>query len=296
MIPSATTQNTGLGIWLMIATSAVFALQDGISRHLAAEYNVTMVVMIRFWFFALFVMALAARAPGGLRAATRSATPLIQALRGVLLATEVCVMVVAFVKLGLIASQAVFTCYPLLIAALSGPILGESVGWRRWTAIAVGFAGVLIVLQPGFAVFSPWALVALTAALLFALYGLLTRYVARHDAPSVSFFWTGTVGALALTPFGLAHWEAMSLKDWGWMAALCCTACLGHWMLIRAYAVAEASVIQPFAYLQLVFVAALGITLFNESIALNVIVGASIVVGAGIFTLWRQTVKARKSP
>jgi drug/metabolite transporter (DMT)-like permease len=88
----------------------------------------------------------------------------------------------------------------------------------------------------------------------------------------------------------------MSLQDWGWMAALCCTACLGHWMLIRAYAVAEASVIQPFAYLQLVFVAALGITLFNESIALNVIVGASIVVGAGIFTLWRQTVKARKSP
>lgn len=295
MTPSATTQNTGLGIWLMIATSVVFALQDGISRHLAAEYNVTMVVMIRFWAFALFVIALAVRAPGGLRAAARSSTPLLQALRGVLLGAEVCVMVVAFVKLGLIASHAVFASYPLLIAALSGPILGESVGWRRWTAIAVGFTGILIILQPGFAVFSPWALVALAAALMFALYGLLTRYVARRDPPSVSFFWTGTAGAIALTPIGLATWQPMSPQDWGWMAALCCTATLGHWMLIRAYAVAEASVIQPFAYLQLVFVSALAITLFNETLATNVILGAGIVVAAGLFTLWRQSVKARQT-
>lgn len=294
MTPTATTQNTSLGIWLMIATSAVFALQDGMSRHLAAEYNVTMVVTIRFWFFALFVMALAARAPGGLRAATRSATPVIQALRGLLLVAEVCVMIVAFIRLGLIATHAVFVSYPLLIAALSGPVLGESVGWRRWTAIGIGFVGILIILKPGFAVFSPWALVALAAALMFALYGLLTRYVARRDPPSVSFFWTGTIGAIAVTPIGLANWEPMSATDWGWMAALCCTAILGHWMLIRAYAVAEASVIQPFAYLQLVFVAALGITLFDETLATNVILGAGIVVAAGLFTLWRQTVKDRQ--
>ncbi|MGL6208862.1 MAG: DMT family transporter [Paracoccaceae bacterium] len=292
---TATTQNTSLGIWLMIATSAVFALQDGISRHLAAEYNVTMVVMIRFWFFALFVMVLAARSPGGLRAATRSAVPWVQILRGVLLATEVCVMVLAFVKLGLIPSHAVFTSYPLLVAALSGPILGEAVGWRRWTAIGVGFLGVLIILQPGYAVFSPWALVPLCAALLFAIYGLLTRYVARFDAPSVSFFWTGIAGAIALTPIGLTFWEPMHPADWGWMAALCCTACLGHWMLIRAYAVAEASVIQPFAYLQLVFAAGIAIMLFGEVLELNVAIGAGIVVAAGLFTLWRQAVKARQN-
>jgi len=293
--PSATAQNTTLGIWLMIGTSAVFALQDGISRHLAAEYNVTMVVMIRFWFFALFVMAVAARAPGGLAAATRSARPGVQILRGVLLSAEVCVMVLAFVHLGLIPSHAVFTCYPLLVAALSGPILGEAVGWRRWSAIAVGFAGVLVILQPGVAVFSVWALVPLCAASMFALYGLLTRYVARYDAPSVSFFWTGVTGAVAMTPVGLYFWEAMSPVDWLWMGALCCTACLGHWMLIRAYAVAEASVIQPFAYLQLVFVAVIGLTLFDETLAPNVALGAGIVVAAGLFTLWRQQVKARQA-
>ena len=290
---SSTPQNTRLGIWLMIATTVVFAAQDGISRHLADSYSVMMVVMIRFWFFALFVLALAARAPGGLRAASRSAYPWVQLARGLILVAEICVMVVGFVKLGLIEAHAVFTCYPLLVAALSGPILGEKVGWRRWTAILVGFAGVLIILEPGFAVFSPWALVPLLAAFMFALYGLLTRYVARRDAAPVSFFWTGVVGAIAMTPFGLATWTWMTPADWGWMATLCCTAVLGHWLLIRAFAVAEASAIQPFAYLQLVFASGIGLVIFDESLRPNVALGAGIVVAAGVFTLWRQRVREK---
>ena len=88
---------------------------------------------------------------------------------------------------------------------------------------------------------------------MFAVYGLLTRYVARKDSATVSFFWTGVVGAVAMTPFGLAHWVWMTPVDWGWMALLCCTAALSHWLLIKSYAVAEASAIQPFAYLQLVW-------------------------------------------
>lgn len=288
-------QNTRLGIWLMIATCAVFAVQDGISRHLGGAYNVYMVVMIRFWFFALFVTAMAGRAPGGLKAAVHSHFPRLQILRGVLLVAEVCVMVVAFVRLGLIESHAVFTSYPLLVAALSGPVLGEKVGWRRWSAVAAGFLGVLIILQPGVAVFSPWALVPLLSAFLFAIYGLLTRYVARKDAASVSFFWTGVAGAVVITPFGLWHWQAMSLPDWGWMAMLCCTGAFAHWLLIRTYEIAEASAVQPFAYLQLVFAAILGLAVFGETLRTNVILGAVIVVAAGVFTLWRQRVRAQSA-
>ena len=288
-----TPQNLPLGIALMIATSAIFALQDGLSRHLAGSYNVYMVVMIRFWFFAAFVMVLASRQPGGLRAATRSRYPLRQSLRGVLLVTEVCIIVIGFVHIGLIASHAVFACYPLLVAALSGPVLGERVGWRRWAAIGAGFVGVLIILQPGIAVISPWALLPLLSALLFALYGLLTRFVARGDSAAVSFFWTGTTGAAAMTLVGVWFWQPMSAADWGWMAALCGTAALGHWCLIKALAVAEASAVQPFAYLQLVFVSLLGITVFDETLAPNVALGAGVVVAAGLFTLWRQRVTAR---
>lgn len=286
-------QNNRLGAWLMIGTSFVFALQDGISRHLADSYNVYMVVMIRFWFFAAFVMLLAARKPGGIRAATHSRFPLIQITRGVLLAAEVCVMVTAFTLLGLVESHAVFTCYPLLVAALSGPVLGEKVGWRRWTAIGIGFIGILIILQPGVRVFSPAAVIPLVAAFMFALYGLLTRYVARADSASVSFFWTGIVGAAAMTPVGLMHWQMMSAGDWGWMAVLCCTAATGHWLMIRSLEVAEASAVQPFAYFQLVFIAVLGPAVFGEVIRPNVAIGAGIVVAAGLFTLWRQRVRAK---
>ncbi|HKK85213.1 MAG TPA: DMT family transporter, partial [Roseovarius sp.] len=251
-------------------------------------YNVLMVVMIRYWFFAAFVMSVAARKAGGLRAAARTRQPLVQGFRAVLLVTEICVMVFGFTLLGLVESHAVFICYPLLIAALSGPILGEHVGWRRWLAIGVGFVGVIIILEPGFGVFQPAAVIPLIAALMFALYGLLTRYVARQDSAATSFFWTGTVGSVAMTAVGIWFWEPMTGPDWVWMGALCITGALGHFTLIKCYEVAEASSVQPFAYLQLVFGSAIGITVFSETIRVNVALGAALIVGAGLFTLWRQ--------
>ncbi|MDE0968231.1 MAG: DMT family transporter [Octadecabacter sp.] len=282
-----TTQNIRLGIILMIATTFVFAVQDGISRHLAGQYNVLMIVTIRYWFFAAFAIAIARRQTGSVRKTATTTQPALQIFRGLLLASEICIMVWGFVLLGLVEAHAIFTCYPLLIAALSGPILGENVGWRRWAAIGVGFVGVLIILQPGITVFSPAAAVPLLAALMFALYGLLTRYAARRDRTATSFFWTGIVGAVALTPLGLWMWEPMIGSDWWWMSALCITGVAGHWLLIRAYEIAEASAVQPFAYLQLVFASAIGLSVFNETLALNVAIGAGLVVSAGIFTLWR---------
>jgi drug/metabolite transporter (DMT)-like permease len=287
-------QNTRLGILLMLATTLVFAVQDGISRHLAENYNVMMVVMVRFWAFAIFVSVLAMRGGGGIGRAIGTRHPWVQTARGLILVAEICIMVVAFTRLGLIESHAVFTAYPLLVAALSGPVLGEKVGWRRWTAIGVGFIGVLIILEPGSGVFSVWALLPFVSALMFALYGLLTRYVARGDAPSVSFFWTGVVGAIGMTPFGLTHWTWMTPGDWLWMGTLCITAMVGHGLLIKAYAVAEASAVQPFAYLQLVWIAVLGFLLFDERLRPNVALGAAIVTGAGVFTLWREQVRARQ--
>ncbi|MBM7069366.1 DMT family transporter [Actibacterium sp. 188UL27-1] len=285
-------QDTRKGIVLMVATTLVFAVQDGISRYLAGEYNVVMIVTIRYWFFAAFAIAMAGRMAGSLRQAAVTRMPVMQALRGVLLAAEICVMVAAFVVLGLVESHAIFAAYPLLIAALSGPVLGERVGWRRWIAIAIGFVGILVILRPGFAVFSPAAVIPLISATMFALYGLLTRYVARTDSAATSFFWTGTVGAIAITPFGLWAWQPMAAPDWAWMMALCVFGALGHWLLIRAYEVAEASAVQPFAYLQLVFAASFGVLIFQEDLALNVIIGSAIVVSAGLFTLWRERRRA----
>ncbi|WP_170517044.1 DMT family transporter [Ruegeria atlantica] len=280
--------NVRAGIGLMIAATIVFALQDGISRHLAGTYNTYMVVMIRYWFFAAFVIALAARAPSGLRAAAQTSQLGLQVFRGVLLAAEICVAVFAFTVLGLIDTMAVFICYPLLVAALSGPVLGEKVGWRRWSAIGVGCIGVLIILQPGVGVFNPWAIVPLISALMFALYGLLTRFAARKDNAATSFFWTGIAGAVAMTSVGMWFWEPMARPDWVWMAVLCVSGVLGHWLLIKCYEMAEASAVQPFAYFHLVWGTILGITVFGEALRPEVVLGAALVVAAGLFTLWRE--------
>ena len=282
------TSNTRLGIGLMIATTFVFAVQDGLSRHLAGEYNVWMIVMIRYWFFAAFVMTIAQARAGSIRRAAATTQPVLQAFRGLLLAGEICIMVAGFVALGLVESHAIFACYPLLVAALSGPVLGEGVGWRRWVAIGVGFVGVLVILEPGITVFAPAAVLPLAAACMFALYGLLTRHVARADTTATSFFWTGVSGAVAMTCIGVWFWEPMTAADWGWMAALCVTGVTGHWLLIRCYEVAEASAVQPFAYLQLVFASAIGLLIFGEALQTHVAVGAAIVVAAGVFTLLRN--------
>ncbi|KJZ17973.1 DMT family transporter [Loktanella sp. S4079] len=284
--------NARLGIILMIATTFVFAIQDGISRHLGEHYNVLMIVMVRYWFFAAFVVAIATKQSGSIKAAATTRQPILQIIRGILLALEICVMVTGFVALGLVESHAVFACYPLLVAALSGPVLGEQVGWRRWMAIGIGFVGVLVILQPGYGVFTPAAIIPLIAALMFAVYGLLTRYAARKDTSATSFFWTGVAGAVVMTIAGAWSWEPMTPTDWGWMATLCVTGAAGHWLLIKTYEVAEASAVQPFAYLQLVFASAIGVFIMGESIRPNVALGAAIVISAGLFTLWRARQKS----
>ena len=285
------------GIALMIATTFVFAVQDGISQYLASEYNVVMIVMVRYWFFAIFVMTLSACRPGGIRAAAHTTQPGLQILRGLLLVAEICVMVLAFTLLGLIESHAIFTLYPLLIAALSGPVLTEKVGWRGWTAIAVGFIGVLIILRPGLRVFSIDALVPLLAALMFALYGLLTRRAARDDSAATSFFWTGVAGAAAITCIGPFFWASLHGTDWIWMGILCVTGVGGHWLLIKTYEAAEAGTVQPFAYFQLVFATVIGLTIFRETLDPWTAAGAGLIVGAGVYSLlWEQQRKRRVSP
>lgn len=283
-----TKQNERLGILLMIITTIVFASQDGLSKYLATEYNVYMVVMIRYWFFAAFVISMSSRRTGGIKRVAKTKSPILQIFRSLILVAEMCITILAFTLLGLAETHAIFASYPLIIAMLSGPILGEYVGWRRWLAISVGFIGILIILNPGNGIFSPYALVPLAGAILFALYGLLTRYVGQNDNSSTSFFWTGVVGSIAMTVVGLNFWDPVSKSDWSIMLLLSASGVVGHYLLIKCYEVAEASAVQPFAYLQLIWASMIGIIIFGEQITTNVLIGACIIVGAGLFTLWRE--------
>lgn len=275
----------------MVVTMLIFAVQDGISQYLAREYNVFFIVMVRYWFFALFVVILCSKQPGGLRKAISTKQPFLQVFRGALLALEVIVMITSFTLLGLIESHAIFSIYPLLVAALSGPVLKEFVGWKRWSAIFIGFIGVMIILKPSNNVFSLEAIIPLVAALMFALYSLLTRYAARQDTSMTSFFWTGIIGAVVMSIVGSGYWIALKPVDWAWLGLLCILACLAHYLLIKCYELSEASSLQPFAYLQLLFATIIGLWIFSEKLEVHVVMGALLVVLSGLFAIWRERQK-----
>ena len=284
-----------LGILLMLGAAVTFGLQDGLSRLLAEAYNVMSVITIRYWAFALFVLAFSASRPGGIRAVARTGRPVLQTARGILLITQICTATYGFTVIGLVGWQVIFASYPLMIAALSVPFLGERVGWRRWLAIIAGFAGVVLALDPGGEIFGVAMLLPLFGAAQFALYGILTRMAGRGDSTETSFFWTGVVGALAITLVAPLAWEPPTGGDWGWMILLCAAAIMGHFMLIKAFAIAEAGVLQPFAYFGIATSAAVGYFGFGDAVTPAMLVGGGIIIAAGLFTLWRERVVARRA-
>ena len=280
--------NPRLGIALMIATTVVFAVQDGISRYLAENYNVITVVTIRYLFFMCFVLVYSSRQKGGIRHVASSGQLPLQIGRGLLLVAQICIAILSFSTVGLVNFHAVFASYPLMVMALSVPILGETVGWRRWLAVCVGFCGVLLILRPGTAMFSSASILPVLAAFMMAVYGILTRYAARRDAAETSFFWTAMAGGIAMLCVGPFFWLPPVGSDWGWMGLLCLTGTGGHYLLIKALDATKASTIQPFAYLQLVFASSIGILVFADSLDPMLIIGSSIIISSGLFALQRE--------
>lgn len=283
------------GIWLMIGAMMAYTVQDGISRFLAGEYSVWMSVMTRYWFFASFVVLWAMRRPNGLKAAVTTRKQGLHLMRALIHVSEICVIVFSFTLLGLINTHALFLVCPLIVAFLSGPILGEKVGLRLWLAIGTGFAGILVILRPGSDVFSLLAALPLLSALMFALYSVLTRLATRDEDSFVSFFWSGVLGAVLMTCVGIWFWEPMPLAHWALTAANGLVAVVANYLLIQCYSRAEASVVQPFAYFQLVFVMIMGVTLFNETLELATVIGGVIVICAGLSTLWNVSPMGKKT-
>ena len=278
-------RNPTLGIWLMVAAVATFAAQDGFARHLAGEYNTLMIIMIRYWAFAGFVIFLALRQTQGPRAAIRSTRLVAHLARSCLLVAEICLIVWGYTLIGLIESHAVFAICPLLIVALSGPILGERIVWQRWAAVAAGMLGVIIILRPGVGVFSWAALLPLAAAFLFALYSVLTRLTTRNEPTFPAFFWPGVIGAVLMTGLGLPHLKPMLPLDMAFLAIYCALSIFSHWLLLKCYEQIEAARVQPYAYLQIVFVTIIGLTIYGEVLELPVLIGTLMVVGAGLYAL-----------
>ena len=182
----------------MLIATLVFATQDGLSRYLAEKYSVTLTIILRFWalaagislYFFLFKKS---------RSLVFSKRPLLQILRSSILVAEIFVTVYSFTIVGLVATSAIFSSYPLLVVIFSYFILKEELTKLKFAIVLVGFLGVLIIVKPGGDVFQMHSIIPFIGAVLFALYGVLTRMASFSDSSYTSLIWTGLIGAFFST-------------------------------------------------------------------------------------------------
>lgn len=275
------------GILLTLLAMGLFGAMDGLSKFLVAHYPTPLVLWLRHLVaLAIALLILARRRP--VRLLTSSRAPWLQLARSVLLVVEMGLVLFVFSLMPLADAHAILAAVPLLVTALSAPLLGERVGWRRWAAVAVGFAGVLVILRPGLGVLQPGAVLALLCTGLYALYNILTRLVARSDPPETGFLLQTAIGAALLCLVGPFFWVPIAPAHWPLVLAQATLGALGHLCLVRALALAPAVVVQPFTYTLLLYAVVVGFLVFGDVPDLWTVVGGLVVVGAGVYSALRE--------
>jgi drug/metabolite transporter (DMT)-like permease len=272
------------GIVLMLATMLIFVVTDTIAKWLTRFYPVPQVAWARFFFAFVFVALLLG--PQAL-SALRSRRLDLQLARSALQIGSTLTFFLAIAVLPIATAISVSFLQPLLITALSVPLLGERVGPRRWTAIAVGFAGMLAIVRPGPAMDLALLLPVGTAAC-SALYYIATRIVSRADPVTTSLFYTAALGMMATSAALPWSWTAPDLIGWCLFAVVGGLAALGHLLVIQAYGHAPASVLAPFVYTQLVWATGLGWAIFGDLPDGWTLLGAAIIVASGLYVFHRE--------
>lgn len=274
------------GIAVMLVAVSLFAVQDTVAKQLTGAYPAVEIAWTRYFFSLVFVLL--ALPWLGRKAPLVSRRPGLQLLRGVFLYTSTLFFVLAVSHMPLATATAIGFIAPLLLTALSIPLLGETVGPRRWAAIAVGFLGMLIIIRPGFGAFD-WALLLPVAMACFnAVYQAVTRLVRGADPPFTALLYPTAVGCvLGFLPVPFV-WVTPSPGDALLMALMGLCGALSHFCLIRAFAMAPATTLAPFAYSQLVWVALFGYSVFGDIPDLATLLGAAVIAASGLYVFHRE--------
>jgi drug/metabolite transporter (DMT)-like permease len=274
----------------MVAATFFFVALDTTGKHLASTYPVEQVVWARFAFHLLFV---ALWLGTGLPHAMRSRRPGLQALRSVLMLCANGAAFLALRSLPLVDVSVLIFTSPLIVTALSGPLLGERVGARRWAAVAIGLVGALIVIRPGPALLQGVALVPLVAAFSFSLYQIATRRLSRHDSAMTMLLYTPVAGVALTSAILPVHWQTPDLWGWALMAFAGLVGLAGQLCLIRAIQAAPLPVIAPFNYLALIWSTLAGVLIFGDLPDAATMLGAAIIVASGLYVVHRERLRAR---
>jgi len=271
----------------MSGAVALFACLDAMAKYLGGHMEPLQVVAIRY--LTAFLLALIISNPFTRPGLLKTTRPGLQIVRGLMMLLTTIFNFLAFRYLQLDEALAIMFSTPFLVAIMAGPLLGEWVGWRRWTAIAVGFFGVLVVIRPGLGGMQWAALLSVAAAIFYAGYAIATRMVMRHDSSETTLFYANVVGVVIMLPILPFVWTAPpSGFDLMLLFAVGAFGSAGHFLLILAHNRAPASVLSPFMYTQLLWAVTFGYLVFNNVPNHWTLAGAAIVVGSGLYLLYRE--------
>lgn len=271
----------------MCGAVACFACLDATAKYLNNHMDTLQVVWARY--ASAFVLALVIYNPVSHPGLMRTTRPVLQVARSALLLGSTFLNFFAIRYLQLDQALAIMFSTPFIVAILAGPVLGEWVGWRRWTAIMVGFAGVLLVARPGAGGVHPAAILSLGGAICYAIYGISTRVLARTDSNETTLFYSNLVGALAMMPVLPFVWSKPdSLLIAALMVVIGAFGSMGHYFLIAGHRLAPASVLSPYIYTQIVWAAALGYLVFSDVPNRWTLAGTVVVIASGLYMLARE--------
>jgi drug/metabolite transporter (DMT)-like permease len=278
----------------MCGAVACFACLDATAKYLVGGMDIMLVVWARY--ASAMLLTLAVSNPINRPGLLKTTRPVLQLVRSTLLLGSTVFNFIAFRYLQLDEALAILFSTPFIVSALAGPMLGEWLGWRRWTAICVGFAGVLLVIRPGLGGFQWAGLFSLASALCYALYGIATRVLSRTDSNETTLFYSNLVGTVAMLPVLPFVW-VMPTDPLTIMLMLVMGAfgSFGHYLLIAGHRLAPASVLSPFIYTQLVWATAFGYLVFGNVPNGWTLAGAAVVVGSGLYILHRERIRGARS-
>jgi|GEM_PF-60601 len=276
------------GIGLMLLGIFLFCCNDALGKWLLGTYSVWQMLVIRSVAALLVMSPLIWREGSSFAAAPR---PGLQVVRVALSVMESIMFFIAVTYLPLADTVTFYLAAPIYVTALSALLLGERVGWRRWSAVTVGFVGVIIAMRPSAASLTWPALIALAGSIFFAVFLIITRMLrGTSEVVMVS----GTFGAM-LAVSGIAApfaWVAPSVRDLGLMAFLGLVAMVAFACVNRSLKLAPASVVVPYQYTMIVWAVALGWLVFGDVPDAFTLAGAAIIIGAGLYIFWREQIVA----
>ncbi len=274
------------GLLLVILATFLFSSHDALSKYLSGFYPIVMVVWARYMVHTL-LMAGIFLPQSGLRV-LRTKRPLLQLARSLCLLGTSLFFTTGLLFIPLAEATAVNFLAPVLVTALSVPLLKEKVSRGQWLAVICGFIGVLIIVHPGGELFTPAILLPFCSALFFCFYQLLTRKLAQHDSPTTSNFFAGLCNTLVMSALVPFFWQVPSLGHGLLMLALGTCGMTAHLFLTQAFRLAAPALLAPFGYCQIVFAGLLGWLLFNHTPDLSALVGIVVICLSGLAAAWQQ--------